>query len=440
MDILIICNCFPPDTAIAAVRPYMFAKNLAEMGHRVTILRSGDVSKKIDTNFHKDKENFRIISYKGENSVAERYEKGNVVLNSFSKRYSRFQKLPVFVQKTISLFLIPRNIYKKNHNAKLSFKMQQSALNNIRHEHFDVVFSTYSDLENVYAGEYAAKLFNCKWIMDFRDLIIQSSNSSWLWNVIMSRLQDKTVTKADICTVVSNGLKDTVLKRVPKAHVVTLYNGYEPIEKKLPSIEGDGILRLCYIGEIYGRRKEAFEYLLKALDQLVRQGRINKNYLRLEYAGSNQNEILPLLNQYGLIDTFNDHGYVTRDEAMAIQHQSDVFLVLSWNTKQEQGILTGKFYEGIRSHKPILVSVVGDLAHSELFELNQQYGYGFCFEEIGGETALASLSEFLLKAYNTKQQTHKPLENYNRDLENAFRYDKLSKQLEHICCELLKNH
>ena len=46
MDILIICNCFPPDTAIAAVRPYMFAKNLAEMGHRVTILRSGDVSKK----------------------------------------------------------------------------------------------------------------------------------------------------------------------------------------------------------------------------------------------------------------------------------------------------------------------------------------------------------------------------------------------------------
>ena len=34
---------------------------------------------------------------------------------------------------------------------------------------------------------------------------------------------------------------------------------------------------------------------------------------------------------------------------------TDIFLVLSWSTKKEYSILTGKFYEGIRAEKPILV-------------------------------------------------------------------------------------
>ena len=41
MNVLIIATFFPPDTAIAAVRPYLFAKYLTKMGHQVTVLRSG---------------------------------------------------------------------------------------------------------------------------------------------------------------------------------------------------------------------------------------------------------------------------------------------------------------------------------------------------------------------------------------------------------------
>ena len=41
MKILIIATYYPPDTAIAAVRPYMLAKYLTQRGHDVTVLRSG---------------------------------------------------------------------------------------------------------------------------------------------------------------------------------------------------------------------------------------------------------------------------------------------------------------------------------------------------------------------------------------------------------------
>ena len=41
MNILIITTFFPPDSAIAAVRPYMFAKHLSAMGENVTVMRTG---------------------------------------------------------------------------------------------------------------------------------------------------------------------------------------------------------------------------------------------------------------------------------------------------------------------------------------------------------------------------------------------------------------
>lgn len=43
MKILIITTYYPPDTAIAAVRPYMFATHLTQLGHEVTVLRSGRI-------------------------------------------------------------------------------------------------------------------------------------------------------------------------------------------------------------------------------------------------------------------------------------------------------------------------------------------------------------------------------------------------------------
>ena len=42
MKILILTTYYPPDTAVAAVRPYMLAKYLTRRGHEVTVLRSGE--------------------------------------------------------------------------------------------------------------------------------------------------------------------------------------------------------------------------------------------------------------------------------------------------------------------------------------------------------------------------------------------------------------
>ena len=64
MRILILSTAFRPDTAIAAKRPYMFAKYLAENGHAVTVVWSGQISKSWDKSYNNETD-FKVISYTG---------------------------------------------------------------------------------------------------------------------------------------------------------------------------------------------------------------------------------------------------------------------------------------------------------------------------------------------------------------------------------------
>ena len=75
MNILIITTMYIPDSAIAAVRPYMFARYLADQGENVTVLRSGEFERQPFAEYEKD-ERIEVISALGKNSPAERFERG----------------------------------------------------------------------------------------------------------------------------------------------------------------------------------------------------------------------------------------------------------------------------------------------------------------------------------------------------------------------------
>ena len=76
LNILIICTYFPPDSTIAAVRPFMFAKYLTKAGHKVTVLRSGEFYSPPDNSYHLEEQSFRVITYLGEDAPAEKYKQG----------------------------------------------------------------------------------------------------------------------------------------------------------------------------------------------------------------------------------------------------------------------------------------------------------------------------------------------------------------------------
>lgn len=435
MNILIITTYFPPDTAIASVRPYMFAKYLTRMGHKVTVLRSGMLTCTADDTMSCEKLGIRVISYLGENAPAERFSRGETVETKFSA--SPESRIPYPVRKLAhNAFEAMKSVMVglKVQRARMRFAMQKNCIDELQGEHFDVVFATYGELENAFAGRYAAQKFGCKWILDFRDPIARRDTCDYFTYLRWKRVQRKAVLSSDICTAVSDGIAQKVAAKTDKK-VFTLYNGYDSELYMKQAAGDDGVLRFAYTGVMYKDRSAA--PLFRAIRKLASEGKVDPDRIRFEYAGPHYEQLLSQAKEYHLEKILVNHGFIGREKAAKVQEKSDVFLVMTWNTKHDRGVIPGKFYEGIRARKPILVLVSGEVPGSELFALNRKYRYGFCLEECAGEAEFDNFCRWLLDVYEKKNSGTAAEYAHQEALAEDFAYTNLTRKLADIMEELV---
>ncbi|MCF2661513.1 hypothetical protein [Pseudoflavonifractor phocaeensis] len=436
MNILILCTYFSPDTAIAAVRPYMLAKYLAQFGHQVTVLRSGLVIGKADDALPlAELGSTRVISYMGLDSPAEQYERGTRrEVSSIGK--SRISFLPSAIRLPIASFyhkiMRPIEFSKQQQAMKQRLTQQCQVLDALKGQSFDIVFSTYGELENVYAGAYAAKLFNCKWILDFRDPIAHHALTSVRECRKLTRIQTDAVNSADLCTAVSQGLADMLVTETTNVPIRVLRNGYNDKSAFSSTVKKEqDVLSFCYTGQLYDNLS-TLEPLFHSIQQLG----FPLERIKLHYAGPSFDMVRQQAEKYHVEQILVNHGYVSRNEVVDIQAQSDIFLVASWNLHNETGVMTGKFYEGIRNCSPILSIINGDVPNSELYQINEQYRCGFCYECCREETHFPQLCDYLRQAYEQKMETGHVEYLPVPELFTDFRYDSLARQLETIFQEL----
>ena len=441
MNILIICTYYPPDSAIAAKRPYALAKYLKKLGNNVVVLRSGEIDRVPNRFPSNETDGVKVISFLGVNCDAERFERGEPIIREqrpflFPNIPSKFRTVLVnFKNLAYSPILSIREII----SAKKNFALQRSVIDNLSAEGIDIVFSTYADLENIYAGQYAAKKLNAKWIMDFRDPVVSLHDPfNLVWNLYASVIQSKAIKDADLCTCVSYGLQDELQKKNKNAKIITLYNGYDNNSIPKDPVPGDKFT-LCYTGVLYDKRITALESLLIALRDLIVEGSIQREKVLFKYAGNTSMQVGHLFEKYNLKDILEDNGFVSSLDAQMIQNSSDIFLVLSWNTKKSQGVLTGKFYEGIRAEIPILAVVSGDVPNSELYQLNNKYHYGFCFECCKEKTQYNDLKAFILRMYQEKIDKIPKTFSIDEKLKEDFHYSNIAKKLQGLMADIIRD-
>src|SRR5699024_6712566 len=143
-----------------------------------------------------------------------------------------------------------------------------------------------------------------------------------------------------------------------KKKVYTITNGYkeEPI---LYTPNEDGILKIGYTGQLYNGIRDMSE-LFRCVDYIQRE-KGKSLPIQIHYAGNDSNKLIEQARQYGVEKYIVDHGRVSKFDALRLQEKCDILCVLTWNTKKEQGVLTGKFPEYLRLCKPILAIITGDL-------------------------------------------------------------------------------
>jgi len=169
------------------------------------------------------------------------------------------------------------------------------------------------------------------------------------------------------------------------------------------------------------------------LSNLISKKKVNRRDIEVHYAGAGFYLISNMAKRYGLEDRIIDHGLVPRDKALQLVNSSDIGLVASWNTKNDQGVITGKVYELFLLRKMILCFISGDIGNSELRNMIESANAGYVYEE--AIDSILELENQLLAVYRIKMREGKIIQDYDDEYVKKFSYDIIAKQIDSVIAD-----
>lgn len=430
MKILFITSYYPPNTEIAAIRPWGLCNNLAFLGHEITVISWGGDSRINDGNMYDLARNVNVIYMRNPFQKAPTEPpKKLVLIKDFLVKFYRKINYEIGNDLTFLPRYWIRGVLRFLKEKKIIDKMLKENIE------FDVVISTFGDNENLLTGQYAAKKFKSKLIQDFRDIIPRGKEHGhcFVTNVLHKYIEAVAIEHSDAVLTVSKGMQKG-MKLSPSVPTYVLYNGYINTSKghQFYKKNNDRKLRFCYTGSFY-KGLDDLSILFKILNKYIHKGMIKKGFISLDISGPNGDLIEQQAEKFALKDIIMNHGVLSQKETMNLHYSSDIYVVSRWNKVGAEGIISGKFYEGIRAHIPMIVLVNGNLPNSELFELNKKYNYGFCYEYSQADILLAKFEKYVFSQYERKYKLEKLTYNPNPKLFIDFEYKYLAKELEKIC-------
>jgi len=236
----------------------------------------------------------------------------------------------------------------------------------LRTEKFDAIISSSSPVTCHLIAAELKREHNIPWIADLRDLWTQNHyyHHTPIRKLVEMKLERDILASADRVTTVSDPLSRELMKIHGNERVQTIHNGFDPTERQLSETLSSQF-RITHTGSLYRGRRDP-DPLFRALKELIEEGRLNSSDIKLAFVGETEEWLTREVEKYSFEDIVSVVGRVPRDEALRMQKESQILLLLTWNDPRETGVYTGKLFEYLASMRPILSigpkgSVVDDL-------------------------------------------------------------------------------
>lgn len=324
-----------------------------------------------------------------------------------------------------------------------SWSMQYTAVKNSRYilrqlqemnYRPDCVIPTSRPFIDCFEAYYLVKKLKTKWILDQRDMPFndgESKFSIWTYRKDFHKF-DKYVYKY-IC--VSNGMAEVFLEfcefgaaQKNKTHVIT--NGYS----KRNLLEGEShseVLTIAYVGDLYEGKRDS-KMLFEALSNVLSKCKEKNQAVRIVYAGDCSDSLYSDAEEFHLESIIENRGRVSHSEAINIQKNADVLLLLTWNTPIDRGILPGKFYEYMMANKPIICLTSGNLPNGEAAEMVGSMNLGIAVDYLHYSEGVDKLAEYLSMQLKKKMNNEELLFSPEYEKVRMFDYDEIVKKVEEL--------
>ncbi len=199
------------------------------------------------------------------------------------------------------------------------------------------------------------KFPSLRWIADFRDPWTTIGYHSQLRltkrSVRKHLAMERTVLQTADTLIVTSPSTQREFQAKTSHPIELITNGYDDdFPTQTPSLSP--YFLLSHIGSLLSERNP--EPLWQVLSEMTKEQPDFRRDLRLCLAGKVSDEVLTSLQKWQLTDYLDLKGYISHTEAIALQRQSQLLLLLEINHPKTEGIIPGKLFEYMASQRPIL--------------------------------------------------------------------------------------
>ena len=220
-----------------------------------------------------------------------------------------------------------------------------------------------------------------KWVADFRDPWTTIGYHKALkllpWAQRKHKRLEQQVLQAADAIIVTSATTKTEFESITTRPIEVITNGYDISTE--PSLQLDAKFSLAHIGSLLSARNPIV--LWEALAELLQELPDLAQHLQLNFIGTTSQEIKDALAHYGLANYMHDFGYVSHQEAVRFQKESQVLLLIEIDSPDTKLILPGKLFEYLVSSRPILAmgpagsdfaSIITETQTGAFFTYNQK--------------------------------------------------------------------
>ena len=193
-----------------------------------------------------------------------------------------------------------------------------------------------------------------RWIADFRDpwTTIHYHKSLRLTKSSEKKhkaLEKEVLTQADAVVVTSPGTKKE-FSAITQTPISVITNGFENTSTSERVL--DDRFSLVHIGSLLTNRNP--EVLWKVVSELVAEHAEFAAQCQIKLVGAVSKDVLASLDNFGLMKYTDEGGYVSHDEALQLQKNAQVLLLVEMNRSETKAIIPGKLFEYLSAKRPIL--------------------------------------------------------------------------------------
>jgi glycosyltransferase involved in cell wall biosynthesis len=171
---------------------------------------------------------------------------------------------------------------------------------------------------------------------------------------------------ADALITVSPPLAASLQRLHPKLPTHSILNGFDP-ELTGPAGNLTEEFSITHTGTFYQGRRDP-SLLFEAVSNLISAGRIARQRIRIRLFSRGAPWLSALVDAHALEDVVELHPWLPWHEALRVQRESQVLLLMHWGAEPERGVYTGKIFEYLAAQRPVLVVGGGKGVLSELLE------------------------------------------------------------------------